>query len=114
MSLITVSLSAAILCFSNLCHPALVGKDTPTGKFQIIDRYTETPGYGGEVLQFTEINGVVLAIHRVWLLKPSEHRQDKLDHGSAADRRYVSKGCINVTPEVFDEIKNATKVEILP
>lgn len=114
MGLITVSLSSAILCFSNLCHPALVGKATPLGTYKIEHRLTNSPGYGGDVLEFkAEKDGSIYAVHRVWLLNPSQHRMQRLENSSASQRNNITGGCINVTPEVYEQIYNATEIKII-
>jgi hypothetical protein len=98
---VIVSIALATICFtyngSNECHPVLLGKNTgtPMGEFTLIQRYTADPGYGGDVLQFYEDDKEVFAIHRIWLLH-SENIQD----------RYISSGCINVEPEVYEKLVN--------
>ena len=111
MSLI-VFLGSALLCLDTQCFPVLVGKDTPTGTFALHRRYVETPGYGGDVLQFLETDTEVFAIHRVWLGRPGERRAEILAHGSARARRTVTMGCINVSPQVYERLVREGVVEI--
>jgi hypothetical protein len=106
---VIVSIALATICFSyqgqEECHPVLLGKNipTPTGEFNMRKRITKDPGYGGDVLQFHEIKDMVFAIHRVWLLKPEQRRIDRLKSNNIQDR-YISSGCINVMPEVYDRL----------
>lgn len=113
MSLITVSLSTAMLCFASHCYPALVGKATPIGTFPIVLRVTDDAGYGGDVLKFKETDDTVYAVHRVWTLNPKEHRIDRLK-SNANNRKNITNGCINVMPEVYDIIKDADEIQINP
>lgn len=102
------------MCTSDRCYPVLVGKDTPTGQFALHRRVVQTDGYGGDVLQFAETDQDVYAIHRVWLGRPAERRAERLAQGDASQRRFVTKGCINVSPEVYARIAAADTVEIRP
>ena len=111
---LTVFLATALLCIGDQCYPALVGKDTPIGSFPIVRRYVQAKGYGGDVLQFADTPTGILAIHRVWLGRPSERRAERLAGNDAQDRRLVTNGCINVMPEVYERILTATDVEIRP
>lgn len=103
--MIDVYLSLAKICFTvtNLtqCHPALVGPQTPVGEYQIIPRRVSSEGYGGDVLQFHEDDRFVYAIHRVWVLNPRERRQERLQSPKVEDRRSITNGCVNVSPEVY-------------
>lgn len=101
---ITVILSAAIICFQQQCYPALVGKDTPIGEFSVIQRLTEDPGYGGDVLQFHETDKRVYAIHRVWTLNPKQKRLERLQSSNVKERQTITSGCINVMPEIYDRL----------
>jgi hypothetical protein len=109
-----VILSSALLCVSGRCYPALVGSDTPTGTFAVHRRVVDSPGYGGDVLEFDETGEYVFAIHRVWTLRPQEHRVERLESGDVRLRRGVTKGCINVMPEVYDQLNNVDEVQIVP
>ena len=110
----TILLYSALICFQGHCHHALVGKSTPMGTFPVIHKLTKAPGYGGDVLVFEELPDRVYAIHRVWLRNPAEHRAKRLASDDPAQRKDVTLGCINVAPEVFDQLKNSlTQVEIV-
>jgi len=76
---------------------------TPTGQYTLIKRITHDPGYGGDVLQFHETKDSVYAIHRVWLLKPEQKRMERLKSPDVKDH-FISSGCINVEPEVYDKL----------
>ncbi len=101
--IVTVSLAAAVICFSDQCHPALVGKATPTGRYTLEARPTEQPLYGGDVMVFRETESSVLAVHRVWLGNPPQRRLERLD-GPVQGRRGVTGGCINVRPAVYQQL----------
>lgn len=109
---IVVYLASALLCTAGQCYPALVGHNTPVGTFPLVRRYVAARGYGGDVMQFAETERDLLAIHRVWLGNPREHRAERLASGDPAMRRTVSHGCINVTPEVYDQVVAADTLEI--
>ena len=98
---ISLFLSTALICFGGACHPVLVGADTPTGTFPLTRRIVVDPGYGGDVLQFAENEREWFALHRTYRNLP-----DRVAAYSApADgRRYVTNGCVNLTPEVYDEL----------
>lgn len=106
---IIVSLALATICFTyngvHECDPVLLGKKipTPTGEFTLIRRYTNDPGYGGDVLQFYETKEQIYALHRVWLLKPSQHRLQRLESPNVKDH-FISSGCINVEPRVYEKL----------
>lgn len=107
--MVVVDLLLATICFSlqpggaQECHPVLIGNDTPKGEFTINQRITPEVGYGGDVLQFKELSDSVLAIHRVYLLNPRERRAERLQSSDPKQRK-ISKGCINVDPEVYQKL----------
>jgi hypothetical protein len=103
--MILVNLTTATICFLGSCYPALVGKDTPVGQFDVIPRKVLSPGYGGDVLQFAENDKAWFGIHRVWLLRPEEHREKRLKSSNPKER-VISKGCINVEPAVYEALKD--------
>ena len=109
---IIVYLASALLCTAGQCYPALVGNDTPTGTFPLVRRYVAARGYGGDVMQFAETDRDLLAIHRVWLGNPLEHRAERLASADPAMRRTVTHGCINVMSEVYERIVAADTLEI--
>ena len=113
MSLAVVSLSTAMICFAGHCHHALVGKETPTGEFPLVERFVRAPGYGASVLQFKETKDSIYAVHRVWLLKPAQHRAERLAGVDASARRDITGGCINVEASVYEElVAAATRLRI--
>ena len=102
--MIIVDLALATICFANTCANVLVGNHTPTGTFSLYHMQTEQAGYGGDVIVFHETDTYRLAIHRVWMLNPKERRMEKIRSSNPKVRRYVSNGCINVEPEVYQQI----------
>jgi hypothetical protein len=116
---VIINIALATICFTyngtEECHPALLGKHipTPVGEFTLIRRITADPGYGGDVLQFMETDKYVMAIHRVWTLKPNEKRLERLKSKNVADR-FISWGCVNVEPTVYEKLvdccSNATLI----
>jgi hypothetical protein len=102
--MVIVNMLLATICFNGSCYPALVGTDTPKGEFQMVQRMTEQAGYGGDVLQFKETSDNWYAIHRVWLLKPKQHRLERLSSDKTSDRT-ITSGCINIMPEVYEKLK---------
>lgn len=108
---ILISIALASICFTyngtEECHPVLLGKNnpTPTGNFSLQQRLTSDPGYGGDVLQFHETQAGIYAIHRIWLLSPKQKRLERLNSKNISDR-YISGGCVNVAPEVYEKILN--------
>jgi hypothetical protein len=101
---VIVHLATALICFSGQCHPALVGPKTPVGTFQLQDRRVAVPGYGGDVLAFAQDATGVFAIHRVWLRRPAERRYYRLTQGTTEERRTITNGCINVMPDIYEEL----------
>jgi hypothetical protein len=108
VSVVTIHLALAVVCFTpdthQVCHPALVGADTPTGEFSMVQRLTADPGYGGDVLQFHETPKSVYAIHRVWTLRPEEKRLQRLASPEPRHRRGVTGGCVNVSAETYEAL----------
>ena len=82
-----VNTAKAELCFADdgQCHPVLIGKTTPKGKFNMTPMMTSKPGYGGEVIGFKEENDFLFALHRVWTLKPQERRMERIASPHVAD-----------------------------
>lgn len=102
-----VHLVSAVICHGIECHPVLVGVDTPVGQYQMVRAPVQTPGYGGDVLAFAQSEDVTYALHRVWTLKPKQHRLSRLASDNAAERRGITGGCINVMPDVYVEVINS-------
>lgn len=103
MGIVEVFLAKAIICFSGVCHPVLIGENTKPGEYQLVQRYVLSEGYGGDVLKYDEDKTFVWSIHRVWTLNPKERRRERL-LGPASERRYVSNGCINVDEAVYESL----------
>lgn len=102
---VVVSLSLATACFSGACYPALIGKQTPVGTFQLQQARITAPGYGGDVLLYGKRrDGVALAVHRVYLGNPRERRLDRLASANPDTRRGITGGCINLMPEVYQKL----------
>lgn len=111
--MVIVNLTLAIICFGGQCYNALVGSDTPIGEFQMNQRITSQPGYGGDVLQFKETPSAWVGIHRVWTLKPKEQRMKRLHSSNVADRQTVTKGCVNVDPIVYEQLRDCCSTDTL-
>ncbi len=103
--MVLVHLATAMICFANQCYPVLIGKATPVGEFEMNLRLTETPGYGGDVIQFYEDDTGVLAIHRLWRLNPKQHREERIVNPDPK-ARIITNGCINLQPEVYEKLKD--------
>jgi hypothetical protein len=110
--MILVSLTAATICFGGSCYPALVGYTTPVGTYSLTLRLTEQKGYGGDVLEFTEDDTMWLAIHRLWKLNPEQKREERIHSRRIVDH-FITKGCINIEPEVYEKLKNCCSAEPL-
>lgn len=77
---------------------------TPTGIYNAsVDNNVTEPFYKGTTVDFLDKGESVLAIHRVYLAKPSEKRMERLNSKDPSDNR-ISHGCINVTDDVYDKI----------
>ena len=101
---VTVLLSQALICFAELCHPALVGDTTPTGVFEYFKTPTDLPYYGGSIAPFAQDpSGAVFAIHKTWLGTPAERRDWRIKQ-SNQKVRVMTKGCVNVAPVVYDAL----------
>lgn len=103
MASVVVDVALATICYLGQCHAALIGADTPKGEYTLTQRLVQSPGYGGDVLQFKEDDKEIYAIHRVWLLRPAEKRAERLK-SKDPDVRRITKGCINVDPIVYQEL----------
>lgn len=107
---VVVFLSKAVICFSGVCHPVLVGADTPTGFFQLQPRQVISAGYGDDVLVFTENETTWWGIHRTYKNLPA--RAAAYDK-PASQRRYISAGCINVQPEIYAQLIDCCSTDTL-
>ncbi len=101
---VTVLLGKALICFAGQCHPIIAGPDTPTGQYQLIQRFTRADGYGGDVLQFHETSKDIFAVHRVWTLDKKVDRKSALLSTDPNYRRSLSRGCVNVDEKVYQEL----------
>jgi signal peptidase I len=108
--MVVAKLTLALLCFGNTpdeykCYPMLYGVDTPRqGTYQLNLRITQTPGYGGDVIQFKETDTEVYSIHRVWTLNNNQRRAERLLSSNVRDN-VITNGCINIDPIVYDKLK---------
>jgi hypothetical protein len=101
--MVTAYIAAAMICFSNQCYHALVGRDTPVGDYQLKLMTTEAAGYGGDILAFHETDDYVWAIHRVYLRNPKQHRLQRILSDDPITR-HITMGCINVMPDVYQKL----------
>jgi hypothetical protein len=113
----TVSVSQSTLCLpiknkSPECYSVLVGKGTPLGTYELSIFRTNKKGYGGEVLGYHQSGKDLYAIHRVWLGNPSENRLSRIKSNDPSDR-LITNGCINVTDDVYDKVRNMLVVKIV-
>lgn len=99
---VVVNLATATICFLGQCFPALVGDSTLPGTYQLIQRYTLSEGYGGNVLKYDETPDLVMSIHRVYTRNPRQRRLERLRSDNPEDRKFITDGCINVDPAVYD------------
>ncbi len=110
--MVTVYLAKALICFSSMCHPVLIGEDTRPGTYPLHHIYVSQPGYGGDVIMYSRKGKLILSIHRVWEGKPSEKRRERL-HGPTEKRKGITKGCINVDETVYDALVDCCSVGTL-
>jgi hypothetical protein len=96
MMTIHAFIAGAVVCFDGKCYPALMGKETPVGQFNIRHEWTAREGYGGDVLVFREDDASMWAIHRTL-----PGREDAYNL-RPAQRRDITEGCISVPPHVYD------------
>jgi hypothetical protein len=96
---------------------ALKYKVTPAGRFTISRHYDPHYGY---LFDINELHGKdwSIALHRVYLGTPSEHRDERLASPRDDDKN-ISFGCINVTPETEAYLltqlpENGTPLYVLP
>lgn len=53
------------------------------------------------------------AIHRVYTLNPRENRVERLRSSEPGQRRAVTRGCINVMPEVYQRLVECCSGDVL-
>ena len=116
--MVLINITLAIICFgSNMeCHPILYGDKTPIGEFEMVVRVTPQVGYGGDVIQFHSDEHQIYAIHRLWTRSPQQKREERIASPDPS-RRKISNGCINVMPEVYEELKSCClnqELKIIP
>ncbi|GAA4016530.1 hypothetical protein [Actimicrobium antarcticum] len=111
--MVLVSLAAASICFMGSCFPALVGERTPSGTFSLSQQQISEQGYGGDLLVFQEDRKNLWAIHRVYTLNPKERRVDRLNANRVEQRVRVTKGCINVLPDVYQRLVDCCSNDVL-
>jgi hypothetical protein len=113
MNTVVIYLAKAMICIANQCYPALVGSSTPTGTFTLQQMQTDQAGYGGEIFEFYDDGKSIYAIHRLWLLKKSEHREERLASDSSIDR-LITHGCVNVDDDVYNQLEDGDELIIEP
>lgn len=96
--ILTLYLSLALLCLGSECWPALVGEDTVPGFYNLQLLPVEEPEYGGDVLVYRETMTAIYAIHRTY---PGREKMYTLP---ASRRRFITNGCINIEPHVYDRL----------
>lgn len=111
---VVVDTQKAQLCFADTgdCHAVLLGKTTPKGTFSLTIYTTTQAGYGGDVIGFKQEGDFLFALHRVWTLKPSERRLQRLQSGNI-EERIMTNGCINVSDEVYQRLREYFVLEIV-
>ena len=100
---VIVNVSTAMICFTGQCYPALVGKATPLGEYQMVQYRTPIPAYGGTVLAFKETPSVVFAVHQTINVK-GQNRAERLKSNDVRQRVNITNGCINIEPEVYRKL----------
>jgi hypothetical protein len=111
---VIVDTQKAELCFADTqdCHKVLIGKTTPKGVFPLTLYTTTKKGYGGEIIGFKEEKDFLFALHRVWLGKPSERRQERIVSNNVSDR-IMTNGCINVSDAVYEKLRQYFVLEVI-
>lgn len=102
--MVEVFLSKALICIMGVCHPALVGEDTPVGLFPL-EPQPAAAKYQGEVLVFAYVDD----FHRMSVHRPPTQRRRELLTKNATQRVDVSAGCINVSDEVYQILRDCVK-----
>lgn len=105
MDAVTVFVAKALICFAGQCHPALVGHDTIPGTYDMSILYTQQRGYGGDVLMYDSDDRSWNAIHSTYTLDPRREREELYLNTSAAERT-VTAGCVNVEPEIYQDLRD--------
>ena len=100
---VTIFLAKALICFQGACHPVLLGHDTRPGTYPMVVMETQQKGYWGEVLVYYREPTGWWGIHKTY--KPLWNKRDPLYAGPASGRRYVTGGCPNVQPAVYNALR---------
>lgn len=105
MDAVTVFIAKALICFANTCHPVLLGDNTRPGTYDMSILYTEQPGYGGDVLVYADDGDAWRSIHRTYTL---DRRRDReaLYANTTPEQRTVTAGCVNVEPELYQDLRD--------
>lgn len=109
MDAVTVFLSKAIICFAGACHPALVGERTAVGTYEMGVLHTSQPGYGGDVLMYDRNENEWFAIHRTYRHNRVQNRHTLYHGTTAAQRRNVTSGCVDIEPETYEALKDCCR-----
>lgn len=90
----TLTLAAALLECPGLTAPVLIGRDTPAGN------HIARPAVAAQAVHYADGGpGLALALHPVW----TPERAALLTR-PPAQRRYVTDGCVNLSPESFNKL----------
>ena len=111
--MVVVLLAKALICFSGQCYPVLAGYQTPVGTYELVERRTDKPGYGGSILQFAETNTSIFAIHRVYTLDTRIDRATAIKFGTPIYRSHITMGCINVEPSVYEALLHSSDRQLV-
>lgn len=104
MDAVTVFISKALICFAQVCHPALVGPATVPGTYDMTVLYTQQRGYGGDVLMYAQTPTEWYGIHRTYT-EDRQRRREELYYGTTPEQRQVTAGCVNVEPEIYEDLR---------
>lgn len=105
MDVVTVFVAKALICFAGQCHPALVGNSTTPGTYDMSVLYTQQPGYGGDVLMYDTNDTEWMAVHRTYV-RDNRRQRERLYLDTSPDQRRVTAGCVNVEPEIYEDLRD--------
>lgn len=103
---VVVSLALANICFDGQCHPALIGRDTPTGEYAV--RKFMVPDnklYQDGLLVFHETTDAYYAIHKTI---PTKDRLRRMKEPPTS-RVNVTGGCINIDASTYQALSERYK-----
>lgn len=106
MDAVTIFLAKALICFQGVCHPVLLGENTHPGTYDMNVLLTDQRGYGGDVLMYDSDDRQWYGVHRTYNNLPARERLYSRD---AEARRYVTNGCPNVQPEVYEQLRDCCR-----